>query len=153
MHLCTSLIFFQPFLTTRILSLEFLRQNLTMEEEHILNFRKSLDMKFPWEVGPYVVKIRASLPIIDNLLKSMGFSLGTTINYDPHQVISKRRHSNNNNPFEHTEVVGLTEVANWEDYPNKNLDNISMEQESVSSILGNNSPLLSHEIVSFHFIF
>ena len=75
------------FLTTRIFSLEFLRQNIIVEEEHILSFRKSLDMKFPWEVGPYVVKSRASLPIIDNILKSMGFSLGTAINYYPHQVI------------------------------------------------------------------
>ena len=49
----------------------------------------------------------------------MGFYLGTAINYDPHQVISKRRQENNNNPFEHTEVVGLREAANWEDYPKK----------------------------------
>ena len=79
------------FLTTRIFSLEFLRQKLTVEEELTLNFRNNLDIKFPWEEGPYVVKSRAALPIIDNLLKSMGFSLGVVINYDPHQVISKRR--------------------------------------------------------------
>ena len=35
------------FLTVRIFSLEFLRQKLTVEEEHILSFRKILDMKFP----------------------------------------------------------------------------------------------------------
>ena len=34
------------FLTTRIFSLEFLRKKVTVEEEHILNFGKSLDMKF-----------------------------------------------------------------------------------------------------------
>ena len=72
-------------------------------------------MKFPWEAGPYVVKSRDSLPIIDNLLKGMGFSLGTTINYDTHQVISKRRQENNSKPFEHTEVAGLREATNWED--------------------------------------
>ena len=82
------------FLTTNIFSLEFLRKNLTIEEEHILNFRKSLDMKFPWEMGPYVVKSRASLQIIDDIVRIMVFSLGTTINYDPHQVISKRRQEN-----------------------------------------------------------
>ena len=92
--------------------MEFLRQKLIVKEEDILNFRKSLDMKFPWEAGPYVVKSRATLPIIDNLLNSMGFSLGTAINYDPHQVISKRRQENNNKPFEHTEVFGLREAAN-----------------------------------------
>ena len=67
---------------------------------------------------PYVVKSRDDLPIIDNLLNNMGFSLGTTMNYDPHQVISKGRHENNNKTFERTEVAGLREEANWEDYPN-----------------------------------
>ena len=43
------------FLTARIFSLEFLRQMLTVEEEHILSFRKSLYMKFPLGAGPYVV--------------------------------------------------------------------------------------------------
>ena len=100
------------FLTIRIFSLEFLRHKLTVEEEHILSFRKSLDMKFPKEARPYVVKSRASLPIIDNMLKSMGFHMGVAINYDPHQVISKRRHANNNKPFEHTEVSELREEAN-----------------------------------------
>ena len=70
----------------------------------------------------------------------MGFSFGTAINYDPHQVISKRRQANNNKPFEHTEVVGLKEAANWEDYPDKAPDNVSMEQASISSLPGNNSP-------------
>ena len=69
----------------------------------------------------------------------MGFSLGATINYDPRQVISKRRHEIKNKPFGHTKVAGLREEANWEDYPNKTPDNISMEQDSVSSIPGNNS--------------
>ena len=78
-------------------------------------------------VGPYVVKCRASIPIIENLLRSMGFSLGASINYDPHQVISKRREENKNKPFEHTEVVGIREAANWEDYTNKTPNNISME--------------------------
>ena len=77
------------FLTARIFSLGFLRQNITVEEEHILSFKKS-DMKFPWEAGPYAVKSRVALPVIDNMLNSMGFPLGVAINYDPHQMISKR---------------------------------------------------------------
>ena len=95
------------FFTTRIVSLEFFRQRLTVEEQHILNFRKSLDIKFPWEEGPYVVKSRAALLVISNLLRSMGISLGSYINYDSHQVISNR-----------------------EDYPSKTQGNISMYQDS-----------------------
>ena len=64
----------------------------------------------------------------------MGFSLGVAIKYDPHQVISKRRHENKNNNFEHIEVDGLREAVNWENYPNKTPDNINMEPYSVSPI-------------------
>ena len=100
------------FLTARIFSLEFLRQKLTVEEEHVLSFRKSLDMKFPWEAGPYVVKSKVALPVIDNMVKSMGFPLGVAINYDPHQMISKRKKGNNNKHFEHIEVAILREATN-----------------------------------------
>ena len=72
------------FLKTKTFYSEFLSQRLTFETENFLNFRKSLDIKFPWDEGPYVVKSRDALLIIDSLLKSMGFSLGTVVNYDPH---------------------------------------------------------------------
>ena len=128
------------FLTTRVFSLEFVRQRLTIEEEHILSFKKNIDIIFPLVEGPYVLKSRPSLPIIDNLLRSMGFSLGASINYDPYKVISKRRQANKNKPFEHIEVSRLKEAANWEYYPNITPYNITMEQDSVSSIPRNNSP-------------
>ena len=64
------------FLTVNIFSLELIRERLTVEEEHILSFRKSLGINFPWEIGLYTVKGRDSLALVDNLLRSMGFLLG-----------------------------------------------------------------------------
>ena len=60
----------------------------------------------------------------------MGFSLGQAINYNPHQIISKRRRANKNKPFEHIEIDRLREVANWEYYPNYTTKDINMEQDS-----------------------
>ena len=65
-----------------------------------------------------MVKSRAALPLVSNLLKGMGFSLEHAINYNPHQVISKRRKSHKSKPFEHTEITWIREVANWDDFPN-----------------------------------
>ena len=76
-----------------------------------MRFRKGSGINFPYEIGPYTVKSRTALPLVDSLLKSMGFSLGQAINYDPHQIISKRRWDNNDNSFKHTEIVGLREAA------------------------------------------
>ena len=120
---------FPSFLTTRIFSLYFFRQWLTVEEEHILNFSKRRDIKFSWEKGPYVVKSRVVLPIIDNLLRSIGISLGGSMNYDPHQVISIRRQLNKNKVFEHQEVEGLAEKSHWSDYPTP-MENVEVSQEN-----------------------
>ena len=64
------------FLKISIFSLELIRQRLTIEEEHILSFRKISGINFPWKMGPYIVKGRATLPLVDNLLRSIGFPLG-----------------------------------------------------------------------------
>ena len=69
-------------------------------------------------MGPYTVRSRVSLPLVGNLLKDMGFSLEQAINYNPHQVISKRRKVHKSKPFEHIEITGLREAANWDDFPN-----------------------------------
>ena len=63
-------------------------------------------------MGPYTVRSRAALPLVTNLLKGMGFSLGKAVNYDPHQIISKRRKAHKCKPFEHTEILGLKEATN-----------------------------------------
>ena len=83
-----------------------------------MNFKQSSNLIFPWEVGPYIVRNKDAFPLVTNLLRGMEFSLGQAINYDPHQVISKRRKAHKCRPFEHTEVLGIREVANWVDFPN-----------------------------------
>ena len=103
---------------TQFFSLELIRKRLIVEEEHFLNAKKGSNISFSWEVGPYIVKSRNAMPLIGKLLKGMRFSLEQAINYDPHQVISKRIKTHKSNPFEHTEINGLREVTNWDDFPN-----------------------------------
>ena len=59
------------FLTPRIFFLEFIRKKLIVEHKHFINFKKSSKIKFPWVVGPFIIKIKVSFPIVDNLLKEM----------------------------------------------------------------------------------
>ena len=61
------------FLTPRVFSLEFIRQKVIMEIEHFLNFKKSIEIKYPWAAGPFIIKNKASLPMTESLLKEMGF--------------------------------------------------------------------------------
>ena len=86
-----------------------------MENEHFLSFKKSYEIKFPWDVGPFTIKNMSSLQPIDNLLKEMGFQTNIVVNYDPHHIISIKRQVNKNKPFEHNEIAGVEECANWLD--------------------------------------
>ena len=79
-------------LNPRIFSLELIRQRLIVEIEHFLNFKKTTEIEFPWAVGPFIIKNKATLPMIKILLKEMGFLTEAAINYDPHHIISIRTH-------------------------------------------------------------
>ena len=55
-------------LNPRVFDLEFIRQNLIVENEHFISFNKSFEIKFPWENGPFIIKNKVALPIIESLL-------------------------------------------------------------------------------------
>ena len=88
-----------PFLTPKIFSLELIRKNLIMENEQFINFKKSYEIKFPWVVGPFIIKIKVYFPLVENFLMDMIFQTVTTVNYDPHHIISIRKQVNKNKPF------------------------------------------------------
>ena len=72
------------FLTPRIFFLELIRQKLMVEEEHFLNFKNNSNLVFPWKLGPYTVRNRATLTLVSNLLRGMEFPQDQAINSDPH---------------------------------------------------------------------
>ena len=108
---------FPSFLTVRVFSLELFRQRIIVEDEHFLIYKKPSRIKFPWTVGPLTIKNKPSLPMIERMLREMGFLVEVAVNYDPHHAISDRKQANKNNPFENSEVARLSEATNWMDYP------------------------------------
>ena len=69
------------FLTPRVFSMDLIRHNLIVEIEHFLKFKKSTNIKYPWEVGPFPIKNKIALPMIDNLFKEMGFHIEPAVDY------------------------------------------------------------------------
>ena len=128
------------FLTLRVFALELIKQRMTIEEEHFHSFKKYSEVKFRWTVGPLTIKNKSSLPIIEKFLREMGFSMEAAVNYDPHHIISDRRKANKNNPFNHSEVVGLLEATNWMEYPRDVGNDENKRENSISFSPGNNSP-------------
>ena len=52
------------FLTPRIFALELIIQKLMVENEHFISFRKASKIKFPWVVGPFIIKSKSPLAMI-----------------------------------------------------------------------------------------
>jgi hypothetical protein len=102
------------FLTPRVFSLEFIRQRIISETKHFLKMHKASNLKFPFIIGPFVVKTRSCLPQIQAKLNEFGFTQLQGRKYDPHQVISKRRLMSKQGPYEHEHVEGFDKLANLE---------------------------------------
>ena len=106
---------FPVVLTPSIFALEFIRQSLQFEAKHFWNLKKKTsNFKFNANIGPFIVKSRSTLPVVERFLKDMNFREAKILRYDPHHIISQRRLQNNNVPFEHQEVEGLEKLANLE---------------------------------------
>jgi hypothetical protein len=102
------------FLTPRIFSLEFIRQRIISETDHFLNLHKSSNLKFPFIIGPFIVKSRSCLYQVQENIKEFGFAQLQGRRYDPHQIISKRILMNKHAPYEHEQVEGLDKMENLE---------------------------------------
>lgn len=52
------------FLTPRLFALEFIRKKLYYEIEHFLNHTKVSNLKFSFNVGPFIVKTKSALQVV-----------------------------------------------------------------------------------------
>jgi hypothetical protein len=78
------------FLTPKIFSLEFIGQRIIYETDHFLKLHKASNLKFPFIIGPFIVKIISCLSHIQARFKEFDFAQLQGRRYDPQQIISKR---------------------------------------------------------------
>ena len=78
--------------------------------------------------------------MIEIMLREIVFSMESSVNYDPHHIISDRRQANKKKPFEHSEVAGLSEATNWIEYPKNSSNGEDMQEDSLSPAPGGSPP-------------
>ena len=59
---------FPIFLTPSIFSLELIKHKLIVENEQFLSFRKTSEIQFRLKLGPFIIKNKANLPMVEGLL-------------------------------------------------------------------------------------
>lgn len=96
----------------RIFSLEFIRQNLNVDQVHFVPMKKGYLFKFPKAVGPFIVNTRQDTQEVEKLLNDMCLLQVVEWAYDPHQIISKRRLENGYSAFVHESRPETEKLAN-----------------------------------------
>ena len=71
------------FLTPKVFDLELIRKKLIVENEHFISFKKASEIKFPWVIGPFIIKNKAALHVVESILQEMDFKIDFAVNYDP----------------------------------------------------------------------
>jgi hypothetical protein len=102
------------FLTPRVFALEFIKKRIVSETDHFLKLHKASNLKFPFIIGPFIVKTRSCLSQVQENLKEFGFAQLQGRRYDPHQIISKRSLMKKQAPYEHEWVDGFDKLENIE---------------------------------------
>ena len=89
------------FLTPRIFALEVLRQRLHSDELHFSSKKRSTNLKFPIIVGPFTVRNKAAIELIDGIMSCFSFSTNEGCKYDPLHIISKKKKRQKRGGYEH----------------------------------------------------
>jgi hypothetical protein len=82
------------FLTPRIYALEYIRKRFEYDHKHFVVNNHPITFRLHHNVGPFVVRIKTTKLIVEDLLRYLNFQQAEKINYDPHHVISERRKKN-----------------------------------------------------------
>ena len=104
------------------------------------SIQESSNVKFPLKVGPFSLKNKSALLVIERLLKVMDFQKEQRINYDPHHIISQRKQSNKNKPFDHQVVEGLDKVANLSCFEENSRINEGRSNELTAAVQAPDNP-------------
>ena len=68
--------------------------------------------KVPITIGPFIVKKKAAIDLIDDIMACFGFSLDFSCQYDPLHIISKKRKRQKRGNYEHQGTLEMEQMEN-----------------------------------------
>lgn len=93
-----------------------MRQRLKADIEHFRSHKKISWIKYPMNIGPFILKKEATFPIIEEVLKQFKFPEEIPLNYDPKIIISDRRVIVDRSSFQYSAILDLSKEANSLEY-------------------------------------
>ena len=88
-----------------------MRQRLHSDELHFASRKQTSTFKVPITIGCFIVRNKAAVELIDDIMACYGFLEEPSCQYDPHHLISKRRKKHQRGNYEHqgTQEMDLME--------------------------------------------
>jgi hypothetical protein len=105
---------FPTFLDPKIYTLDCIRQRLFSYQEYFVKFSKATTFKPFYKVGPFTIKSKSAISIVEGLLGEMNFRKGHKENYDPHHVVYEKRKHLRSAPYQHQPNPILDKIENQE---------------------------------------
>lgn len=118
------------FLTPRIFSLEVLRQRFNSYFIHFASKNQAASFKLPIIVGPFTVKSKAVVKIIDEMLVCFNFEEDEAFQYDPCQIISNKRKKLKRGSYEHKGTHEMKELANKIIFSSKEVEDLEDSEQT-----------------------
>lgn len=98
-----------------ILSLEYIRKIIIMDELHFVSAKKKSQFKLKVHIRSFICNSRSAGIKVDQLLKDMNFKLSFTWSYDPFGIILALRVQLKSTPYKHTPRPELEKYMNPEE--------------------------------------
>ena len=92
--------------------MEVLRQRLHSNLVHFASENQASSFKVPITLGPFTVKNKSIVELIDDIMACFGFQEEPSCQYDPHHIISDRRKKQKRSRYDHKGTNEMEQMAN-----------------------------------------
>jgi hypothetical protein len=100
------------FLTPRIFALEVLRKRFHSYLVHFASRNQASSFKVPITLGPFTVKNKSTIELIDDIMACFCFQEDPSCQYDPHHIISNRRKKQKRSRYDHKGTIEMEQMVN-----------------------------------------
>jgi hypothetical protein len=123
------------FLTPSIFALEVLRQRLHSYLVHLASRNQTSSFKVPITLGPFIVKHKSIVELIDDIMACFGFQEEPSCQYDPYHIISDRRKKHKRNMYDHKGTYEMEKVANKLALSSEDEESDDVEEMDTTSMI------------------
>ena len=105
-----------PFLAPRIFVMEIIRKMFHADFQHLSSKKHASSIKLPITIGPFTVKSKEVINLIDDIMASFKFPIDVACQYDPYHLISNKKKKLKRGTYQHQGTEEMDRNANLLSY-------------------------------------